>query len=743
MDIISYLVFVSFGFNLFFAFVLHFRSAKTIAHRYFELTAFAIAGWCLSMFMYRQSTSYIHEYVWAILLYFFPVIIPAGFLLFGLHFPNVGVSKRIRISIWIICIVMACLSLIPGAIIVDVFKIQGQEKILQFGWAYILYVIYIPVMFLLSYVVLFSHYRKSTSAYVRTQLWYILIALSVSSGIGMTSNLILPSFGVFVFNWMGQVATFVWVGAVTYAIIRHRLLDIRIIILRSIVYTALLLFLGLIYVSLFFFIRVVYTKEIITVENLLSSVLTVLLISFGFQPLRSVFEQITSQLFSKYIYDPNELLKKVSASVANHLHFDDMSSELFTVLHDAIRFEKIGLVLIHSKRIVSEYSHGYQKSILYDRTLIRLVEKTTYLKEPILIFDEMIESPDKEYLREHDISVLLPLLVKKELVGFLVLGIKKSGEAYSTRDIDVLKTIASEIAVGMKNILSYEEIRQFNITLRKKIDESTKELKRANEKLKELDKLKDEFVSVASHELRTPMTAIRSYLYLAMKDKKTEKDPLKRYLNRSYNSTIRLIKLVNDMLNISRIESGRLEYHIEKVDMGSVIQDVYADVKPRADELGLRINIPKETGVFAIGDSDKLKAVLINLIGNSLKFTPSGGQITVTVTKDNDNIITSVKDTGKGFSKEDSSKLFQKFGMLAGSYTTNQNVTQGTGLGLYICKKLIEKQGGSIWAWSEGPDKGAIFSFSLNRYTSSKFHSLIKQIGKGVSGINLVVEPVS
>ena len=128
--------------------------------------------------------------------------------------------------------------------------------------------------------------------------------------------------------------------------------------------------------------------------------------------------------------------------------------------------------------------------------------------------------------------------------------------------------MAPEIAVAIKNSLQFEEIKQFSKTLQFKVDEATKKLRLANIRLEELDKLKDDFVSVASHELRTPMTAIKSYLWMAIAGKGGEiNEKQKYYLDRAYKSTDRLIKLVNDMLNISRIESGRMNFNMQKVDI--------------------------------------------------------------------------------------------------------------------------------------------------------------------------------
>ena len=234
-----------------------------------------------------------------------------------------------------------------------------------------------------------------------------------------------------------------------------------------------------------------------------------------------------------------------------------------------------------------------------------------------------------------------------------------------------------------------------------------------NVRLKELDKLKDDFVSVASHELRTPMTAIKSYLWVALHKKEDElSEDMKRYLSRAYISVERLINLVNDMLNISRIESGRIALKLSEVNLNELVNEVTEEVGVKAQEKGIRViglnkQIPK-----VLADRDKIHEVLLNLIGNSLKFTKAGGTITVDFWEKYPYVYTSVRDTGVGIEPENLSKLFAKFGRLENSYVAVAE-SGGTGLGLFISKSIVNLHKGQITAQSEGLGKGSTFTFSL------------------------------
>lgn len=300
-------------------------------------------------------------------------------------------------------------------------------------------------------------------------------------------------------------------------------------------------------------------------------------------------------------------------------------------------------------------------------------------------------------------TIIYSIYIADKPIGVFIASSKKKVNEITDYEKEVIGLFVDGAGIALQNTL-------FTTSLQ----ETTESLKNANVRLKELDRLKDDFVSLASHELRTPMTAIKSYLWMAIAGKGGELNEKQMYyVQRSYNSVDRLIKLVNDMLNISRIESGRLTIQMEAVDIQHLVSDTIEEVTPRAKELGVNVVIEKKgivPEVFA--DADKIKEVIYNLVGNSLKFTPSGGTIAVSFVQKDKMVEVVVKDTGSGIAQEDLPKLFQKFGMLSGSYVTNQPVT-GTGLGLYICRSLIKLHGGEIWASSEGRGKGTTFVFSL------------------------------
>lgn len=232
------------------------------------------------------------------------------------------------------------------------------------------------------------------------------------------------------------------------------------------------------------------------------------------------------------------------------------------------------------------------------------------------------------------------------------------------------------------------------------------------EKLKEVDRMKDDFISVASHELRTPLTAIKGYVSLLQKDLQISlTDKQHKKFSVVMESIYRLETLVNDLLNVSRIEQGRLDFTVSAVDVSALIHETIRQLAPVASEKSLELTV---TNVFAgltvMGNADRLREVLTNIVGNAIKYTPSGS-VTVSVATEKNKVHIIVQDTGVGIAPEDRALLFQKFSRVRTDETRD---IPGTGLGLWITKQLIEQMKGSIFVDSMS-GKGTTFTIVLLR----------------------------
>lgn len=246
------------------------------------------------------------------------------------------------------------------------------------------------------------------------------------------------------------------------------------------------------------------------------------------------------------------------------------------------------------------------------------------------------------------------------------------------------------------------------------IEKLSEELFEANDKLKGLDKLKTEFLSLASHQLRSPLTAINGYVSMLLAgDFGGVNDKQKDTISRVYESSKHLTKVVNDLLNVSKIEQGGMQYVMTPFDFEKAAQDIATDLSITASNKGLKINFEtdKKPPYKVNGDMEKIRQVIINLLDNSIKYT-NKGEINVKLTKDESSkkILLAITDTGMGIPKEIITTLFQKFSRGDGARMN----TGGSGLGLYLAKTIITAHKGRVWAESKGAGQGSTFYIELN-----------------------------
>ncbi len=675
----------------------------------FAVSTFCVTGWILVNYLADTAKTPGLALIWARLALVTPILIPISLLYFSRVFPVQ--SKPIKPLWWVLLSIPAVvfLTLVPTSLNIETvsFTDVGQETVV--GPLYIPFGIYFVIYILGTLYNLYSSYRRQGSLY-RNQIFYLFFGLALFFLFSFITQIILPLIGFSTLVSTGPVSSLIFLFAVSYAIVRHRLLDIRLVIARSLAYTLLVIIVGVIYTAGTFTFSNLLLKEAYQPNQLIISTVLTLIVAFTFQPLRRYLEKATDKIFFKNPYDSGNLLSELTHIMSRTLLLDQLSLLLLHKLSQSMKISRGSFVLLNEGKIFALESLGFTPKL-------KLTDKEVFaLQAPnkTLILENMEEGSAKETMRALKITMSIPLKTGTEEVGLLLLGEKSSGDAYSSQDLKVLDILAPEVSVAIQNAKSYEEIRRFNITLKEEVDRATKELKVANERLRELDKLKDEFISVTSHDLRTPLTAIKSYLWLALHGKAGKiNEKMDFYLGRSYQSAERMLALIGDLLDVSRIERGKIELHLEPADLGKVLEMVLDELQSKAIEgdIKLSLTMPKTPLPEVMLDQERFPEIITNLVGNALKFTPKKGSVTVTAIQSKDMVEVSVTDSGVGIGKEDMPKLFSKFGRLDNSYKAIAT-TGGTGLGLYITKNLVQLHGGDITVLSQ-LGKGTTFTFSL------------------------------
>lgn len=246
----------------------------------------------------------------------------------------------------------------------------------------------------------------------------------------------------------------------------------------------------------------------------------------------------------------------------------------------------------------------------------------------------------------------------------------------------------------------------------RELERSLLDLQTANKKLEELDRLKSDFISTVSHELRTPITSIKAFVELLMIKPLMSEDRKHRILSSISEESERFVRLINDLLDISRIEAGVMTWRDQEVDIAEVVKSAATGILPLAQQKGIALEDATAGSVGTVrADRDRIMQLVMNLLSNAVKFTPRGGRVSLRAVREPHpaRIAVSVSDTGPGIPRMDQERIFDKFHRSGDMLT---NTVEGTGLGLAIARQIVEHYGGTIWATSE-EGRGSVFTFTL------------------------------
>lgn len=323
-----------------------------------------------------------------------------------------------------------------------------------------------------------------------------------------------------------------------------------------------------------------------------------------------------------------------------------------------------------------------------------------------------IDSPQMTLVAEWPVSEAYAVLanLRAQVVGFSFLALL----AVVILSIFLANKIVRPIRAleeGTKFVAKGKFDEPVSVKTGDELEELAAAFNKMTEGLKELEKLKDEFVFIAAHELKTPVAAIKGYLSL-VRDGLAGKvdDEAKQFIDKVIAANTRLVKLVEDLLEVARAEAGRIKIDVAPTDVVPVVRETLSELKPLSDEKNITLVYQPAGGIpRVLADAARVREVLVNLIGNSIKYTLGGGTVTISHEVRAGELVTNIKDTGIGISKEAQAKLFEKFYRVQTPQTAK---ITGTGLGLFIVKQIIEKMGGKIWFESQ-EGKGSTFSFSL------------------------------
>jgi len=940
LDVINIVLIGSIFFDAFLASLIYYNGKSKKVNQTYVFVLIAVIAWTITMILYRSAQSPELAVVWARALYVSASFTASGFYIFSHFFPYQYPKLTLRkiIVVAFLNLIAVALSIIPNAVIKSVTIPDHGERIIHWGMLYYTYYVwYVPIFFLLGYLNLQKKY-KSTTGSSKLRIKYIFLGYFFSANAAMLTNLLLPTFNIFIFNWVGQLITIFWNATTTYAIIRHRVMDIKFVIIRTLSYSLLLVTISALVVSITLFLPTYFGESFIA--KLIVAIIVTIIIVFINPKLNKYFSRATGKVFYKTIIDYGKVSQRISEVINTEINQALLLEKFNTLLTNDLQLHHVELLVFatssqsfidlnkpanqigNNSSLISHISTT--KKIVVTEDLEARIQNTINENERIDL------ERSKEELDKLNAAVVSPVITSdNRIAAILVLGGKLSGDPYSNEDLNLLQLLGPQLASALEKARLYEEIRLFNVKLQKEVEiatervkqknvqledrnrflsavskvtnlitqtldfkkvtqsivdaiytelgfvgglllflgesrhkvfpeavtktpvtekilkllpkplneywgdynvdrtlnieamksnqvrvstnlaevlnppvpsmvlgaiqklggiktivavpivaenvvvgcidfmiakppeqisrtehdmmqalanqtgvvyrnielvrrmeETNRELGEANEHLKELDQAKSEFVSIASHQLRTPMTGIMGYLSMIVGGDFGKIDPaLNKVLDSLLDASQRMIRLINLFLDVTKIESGKLVLDKQPAQLEDLIEKELNVVQKLAKDHGLKLVYKRpKVALPKLVIDDKITDVILNLVDNAIKYTPKGS-ITVTSEREGDWVHVKVQDTGRGLDPKEARGLFNKF---VRGYGIAQVNPDGSGLGLYVARRIIEVHGGKIWVESDGVGKGSCFQFTLPiTPVDVKLEPVVESLAKG------------
>ena len=561
----------------------------------------------------------------------------------------------------------------------------------------ILFIFYIGIS-----AVLATRQYKNSLGLARTQMQYLFLAFAILIASIIIFDLIFPAFGIYQLNLLGPIATFLFTILISYAIVVYHLMDIWVIVR-----------LGSIFTILFVIISVIYIGTITILGKFiggsLSLVLTSFLITITFEPLKKFVENKTDKIFFRRHYRVEDVINEITPVVHRlELNLEKISEVFNDIIRKYFKVESAALAILTPKGtflvIAAFDGKDTQFELRPDNPIAVFLNANSNFTlnkekmahelnsgnldmpvERIELVPEVYEELDKM-----NFILAIPIEANGKLIGIYFIGGKKSKDSFISQDLKLLDHLIGEAGGFLNNARLYED-------------------------LKKLDEAKSNFISVVSHQLRTPISAMRWSMELLLDggvDRKTQKE----FLQDTYKNSIFIIYHLDDMLTALDIEDKQIDLKKEICDFRNIIDEVLRDNLQilKSKKLDVKIN-STDTLSQASLDCKKMKKIMEVLLANAFHYTPlSGGKVEINIDEKNIDdkkfLEVSILDNGIGIASTEQRYVFEKFfrGEEAKKYSPN-----GFGLGLFIVRAFVKAHGGDIYFESAGRNKGSKFYFMI------------------------------
>ncbi len=628
-----------------------FKRPHHIVNRAFFVFASGIFVWGISMFLLYQA--HLAPFIAVTLLGGEATLL--GFVLIGEVFPNGSVLTRRSMLRLVPLFVLAALT--PSRLFIASvnFSVHGRLEAINGSW-FPVFALVILVYALAAATTLFRRYRRSNGV-ARAQLLYLFLGAAAFIMPALVADVLLPAFRVFTFNLIGPLFSVFFVACTAYAIVRHKLMDIEVVIKRSVAYALTLLAIA----GIFFGIEFIVEKFFFNDE--LVDIAAGMIGGFCFNMIRRKFETLTDFVFFRKEYDYARAIQDLGSLLNGAGDLAGLADAADRWLMETVRPERSVLLLEEgaAPAFFKEYVHDPRASSCdpdaYRRRLY-----------------------SGEGAQDSAITMVIPFEAGEGRRGAVLLGEKLSGAAFDEQDAMILAVLANQLGMAVQNILLYQTMQD-----RRGEQES-----------------QSRFLADIAHELQTPVAILKANLEVVNRRAAGDRKTSLRVIDITLD---RMSQMVGSLLAAARLRFSGSALHEAPIEVADLLEEIYGDCLALVEEKGISLFFSASRATV-LGDRNQLKTVILNLVSNALKHTPRGGSITLHGEAAGGTAKISVADTGSGIPGDKLAHIFDRF------YRIQGDVSGGTGIGLDICKKIVEAHGGSIEVESaEG--RGSVFTICL------------------------------
>ena len=554
---------------------------------------------------------------------------------------------------------------------------------------------YLVVYVFLSVATLIISYRKAGLEEEKAQIKWIFYGLFVGLGPFILFYQLPQVLGRN--EWLSEEFStlfFILVPlAFAFSIVKFKLMDVELVINRSLVYFTLTIFTVGLYLFSVNLIQNVVSRFFAAPRTAIS-VIAALLAAVAFHPARKKIQNFVDKAFFRMSYDYRKVILSFNEKAYEEVNRGRLIDLFLQKVKDALPLESIGI-------FIYAFDSGKQKLLIAKNERkdldslapLSLEMDKVFARKNAVRTEENMDFSRERLLEEKEIEMCIPLSFKSsDLTGFLSLGKKKSGEKFSRDDIDLLLAMSRDLALNLERIRLLEEVIYERVE---------------KEKLSDLIRLKTEFISSVSHELRTPMSSIRGLAEILQEGKIKEKAKQEELIRLVATESSRLSRFLHNILDFGKIEQDKKTYNYQKVELQSVIKEVVQLFQYRSDsdEFVLNTEMPGKS-LFLKIDQDAVMQALTNLLDNAIKYSSDEKEIVVELVPKEKQVEIRIKDKGIGIPAGEQKKIFEGFYRHA---EANRHSTKGVGLGLKIVKHIMRAHGGEIHVESQ-PGEGSTFS---------------------------------